>query len=129
MVKLLLSVFYVVFMVVLLIVLYKALLKRLNRGNVNSDNFCELTSVEIRPASGIIDFCFSCKERRLVDFEIVTLNFELITTIASKEFEEGQHILKFDSTQLENGEYYYQLRTNNQRIFKKITIDNEKLNN
>jgi hypothetical protein len=129
MIKLLLTIFYVASMVILLIVLYKALLKRMNRGNVSSDNYCELTSVEIRPSYGIIDFCFSCKEKRMIDFEIVTLNFEPIITIVSKEFEKGQHILKFDSTQLGNGDYYYQLRTNNQRIFKKITIDNPKLDN
>ena len=129
MVQLLLNVVYVVLMVVLAIVLYKLLLKRLNRGNVVAGSFCELQAVTTKPAFGEIDFCFTCKENKHVDFEIVSLNFEPIISVVSKEFDAGQHILKFDSTQIENGEYYYQLRTNNQRIFKKIFIDNSKLNN
>lgn len=127
--QLLLNVVYVVLMIVLAIVLYKALLKRMNKGNIISGSFCELQAVSPKPAFGEIDFCFTCKENKHIDFELVSLNFEPVVSVVSKEFEEGQHILKFDSTQIENGEYYYQLRTNNQRIFKKILIDNPKLNN
>lgn len=128
-IKVLLGILYVSIAIILLMLLYRALLRRLNKGNIDPKLFCELISVEQRPAFGIIDFCFRCNDVKWVDFEIVTLNFEPVMNVASKEFSEGQHILKFDSAQLEDGEYFYLLRTNNQQIFKKILIDNSKLKN
>jgi len=115
---------YISIAIIILIILYRKLIKRLGHTNVNHDLFCVLLPVEKVPASGIIDFCFICKETKKIDFEIITLNFENVVTLASKEFKEGQHILHFDSTTVENGDYFYQLKTDNQQVFKKIRIQN-----
>jgi hypothetical protein len=111
-------------MIFFFVVLYKALLKRWNKGNVKHEDFCDLVSIEFKPAFGIIDFCFTSKGNKHIDFEIVNLNFETVVSIASKEFVDGQHILKFDTNQLADGDYFYLLKTENQKIFKKIQINN-----
>lgn len=125
--QLVLNFFFVLAMIILAIVLYKLLLKRLGKKNLDPRGYCQLVSVEMNPAHGEIDFCFVTPTTKHIDFELTTLSFEVVQTLTSKNFKEGQHILKFDSTQVPNGEYYYVLKTDNQRIFKKIQIDNSNI--
>lgn len=127
--KLILGTIYIMLMIMFFVVLYRALLKRWSKGHVKHTDFCELVSIEKNPAFGVIDFCFNCKGTKFINFEIVTLNFEVVKTIAAKEFDDGQHILKFDSTEINDGEYFYLLKTDNQKIFKKIHIKNGNMNN
>lgn len=129
MLKLSLGTIYVILMIMFIIIIYKILIKRWQKNHIKHEDFCDLVSIEMNPAFGEIDFCFTCKGTKHIDFEIVTLNFETVLSLASKNFSDGQHILKFDSTQIGNGEYFYLLKTDNQKIFKKITIKNDNLNN
>lgn len=119
-----LGILYVSITVIVLVILYRLLIKKLNKGNLDPTLFCELETLDEVQSHGVIDFCFRCKQDKKVDFEIVTLNFDQVYSVASKDFPAGQHILKFDTTLVENGEYFYLLKTDNQQIFKKILIAN-----
>jgi hypothetical protein len=47
-----------------------------------------------------------------------------IAIIANRPFETGGHLLKFDSTALKNGTYFYVLKTENQEIRKRLIVKN-----
>ena len=47
-----------------------------------------------------------------------------ILEVVSDECSAGGNIIKFDSSNLPNGNYFYSLQTENQKIIKKITIEN-----
>ena len=118
------GVLFVTLILLLAIIAYRKLLQKFNKGNVLPDKYCVLYSLEKNPASGILEFYFSTEEAKLVNFEILDDNYECKEIVASKEFKKGNHILRFDSTKLKNGIYYYQIRTENQKTYKKITIEN-----
>lgn len=122
--KIFISFLYILFTIITLAVLYKMLIRRLGRKSIKPELYCELVSIEHQPAGGIIDFCFFCNSAKHIHFDITDLNFNPIEEITSKEYKAGQHILKFDSTHIDDGFYFYRLRTDNQQIFKKIHIKN-----
>lgn len=123
--QLVLSFFYIVISITTLILLYKAVAKYLKNRAEPKPSFCELVSIERQPVSGMIEFCFTCEELKKIDFDICDLTFETVVMISSDEFSGGQHILKFDTTTINDGEYFYRLRTENQQIFKKIIVKNK----
>ncbi|MBI2258038.1 MAG: hypothetical protein HYU67_03965 [Flavobacteriia bacterium] len=87
-------------------------------------NYCQLYSLENKIATGEIEFFFKCPDKITLHFEILDNKFKVIETLVSKEFNSGSHILRYDSIKLSDGVYYYQLRTENQKTYKKMEIKN-----
>jgi hypothetical protein len=106
------------------IIAYKKLLAYLSKGEIPNEKYCELNSLEKNPASGEIEFYFTSEEDKLVCLEILNPDFSLNQEIVNKEFKAGGNIIRFDSTKLKNGNYYYQLRTDNQKTMKKMDVLN-----
>ena len=50
--------------VLLVVIIYRRILRSLNKGSIDKDDYCELYSLEIEPASGELPFYFtSAKEK------------------------------------------------------------------
>jgi flagellar hook assembly protein FlgD len=80
--------------------------------------------LERNEQTGELEFYFTNEEAKHVTFEILSENNEVLETLADKEYKAGGHIVRYDSTRLENGVYFYQLRTDNQKTAKKMIIQN-----
>jgi hypothetical protein len=122
--KVVVGILFVTLSILVLVIAYRKLLAYLGRGTKLKEKYCVLHSIEKSPASGELEFYFSCEEEKHVDFEILNENFENLKSLSSQIFDKGNHILRFDSTQLSNGIYYYQLRTDNQKTYKKLILEN-----
>lgn len=120
----LLGTLYASITILTLIILYKKLLKRFSKNHVNKADFCELSPLEVNPAHGMVEFYFILKMTKSVKFEILDNDYQTVQVIIDKQFEEGQHIIKFDTNALKNGHYFYQLKTPNQQIIRRIQITN-----
>lgn len=127
--QVILSILYIIISITTLIVLYRAFLKYRESRKGPQPKFCELISLEHQPVSAEVDFCFICDDAKTLEFDICDLKFNSIVSVASGDFKEGQHIIPFDTTTIEDGEYFYRLKTDNQQIFKKIEIRNTKSEN
>jgi hypothetical protein len=115
---------FVTLFILLAIILYKKLINNLKKDNLNLTDYCVLHSFERDLQTGNLEFYFTNENTKHVAFEILSDKHEVIHTLEDKEFKPGGHIIRFDSTQLSNGLYYYQLRTDNQKTTKKMTIQN-----
>lgn len=109
--------------ILVVIILYRFLLKRLSRGRVRQEEYCVLYSLETNPASGEIEFYFVTPAARVITFSIWKLD-EKVRELASKEFSKGGHIIRFNSNELENGEYFFGIETSNQKTIKRFEIRN-----
>jgi hypothetical protein len=98
------------------IILYRLLLRYLSRKHVKKELYCTLFEVEDQPVSGEIPFYFTTQQARNVEL--------FIETVTQETYEIGGHLLRFDSTSLENGTYFYVLMTENQEIRKKVIVQN-----
>jgi hypothetical protein len=110
--------------ILLLIICYKLLLRFMNRGAVNQADFCELYSLEIEPASGVLPFYFTSDKVKHYRLLILDSDMNEILEIENKECKIGGNIIRFDSNELNNGEYFYCLKTDNQKVMKKMQVKN-----
>lgn len=110
--------------ILVLIIAYRKLLAYLGKGRLSKEKYCELHRLEKDPASGEIEFYFSCEEPKNVTLEILDVDYNVVRELVSKDYQSGAHIVYFDSTTLSNGFYHYQLRTENQKTTKRMQVEN-----
>ncbi|MGV3632491.1 MAG: hypothetical protein ACO1O6_14885 [Bacteroidota bacterium] len=110
--------------ILILVIAYRKLLAYLGRGEMPSEKYCVLYSLEVSPAKGELELYFTSEEPKEVTFELLNGDLSLNREIISGEYKPGGHIVRFDSTTVGNGTYFYQLRTDNQKTMKKVVISN-----
>jgi len=111
--------------ILILVIAYKLLLRFMNRDAVNQADFCELYSLEIEPASGELPFYFTSDKVKHYRLLILDSDMNEILEIENKECKIGGNIIRFDSNELNNGGYFYCLKTENQKVVKKMQVQNE----
>jgi hypothetical protein len=109
--------------IVIGIILYRSLLRRLSKGKVDMDSFCTLYSLEKNPISGEVEFYFVSPDMIKVEFSIWKENDKIIE-LKNDYFKKGGHIVRFDSTSIPDGEYFFGLVTSKQRTIKRFKIQN-----
>ena len=114
---------FVSFLILLAVIAYRALLRRFQRGQVQHQDFCELYTLDQEPASGELAFYFVCPAPIGVRFGIWQNN-QLVVELANQEFDKGGHILRYESSLLPNGVYYYGIITAVQETKKRMTVSN-----
>jgi len=110
-------------LILLVIIAYRFLLRYLSRGRVNQALFCELYTLDHEPASGEVSFYFVCPETTFVTFAIWKGD-AIIKQLTSQEYEIGGHLLKFQTSEIENGVYYFGIETTKQKTQKRFTVQN-----
>jgi hypothetical protein len=110
-------------LILLVIIAYRFLLRYLSRGRVNQALFCELYTLDHEPASGEVSFYFVCPETTFVTFAIWKGD-AIIKQLTSQEYEIGGHLLKFQTSEIENGVYYFGIETTKQKTQKRFSVQN-----
>jgi len=114
----------------LLLIGYRYLLKVLSTGKFSHTNskFAELhTLVNNRAAHGEIEFLFMLTEACNVKFSIVDKDENDIEVLVEEEKIPGNYPISFNTTSIPDGIYFYQLKTDLQKISKVFKIDNAKV--
>ncbi len=107
-----------------LIIAYKKLLAYLGKTSIPQEDYCVLYGLETHPASGIVEFYFTTTKKRNVILELLNDDLSPRSIIQEKEASEGGHIIRYDTNNLPNGTYFYQLRTENQKTMKRFSVAN-----
>ncbi len=115
---------YVSLVLIILFLIYKKILSRINREEPNKKLYCELIYLEDDFAKGMVELYFSNVEQKKIQFEILNKDYQSIIVLADQEYAPGQHIVRFDSTSIPNGTYFYQLKTDNQQTMRKMEVHN-----
>jgi hypothetical protein len=115
---------YVTLIGTVVYLLYKRLLRRLSKDAIPKEDYCVLYSLEVDPAVGELEFYFTTEEERDIKLSILDSDLNEVMVVTEKEATIGGNIVRFDSTSLSNGEYYYCLNTDNQKTMKKMRVLN-----
>lgn len=107
------------------LLVYRNLLRKIKKEGVNLQDYCVLYSFEKDVQTGELEFYFTNEKKKTVVFQILSESLEVLHTLTNKEFNPGGHILRFDSKLLNNGLYYYQLKTENQETKKRMIVSND----
>lgn len=110
--------------VVLLIYVYRMVLRSM-KNHENRIPYAVLYAIEKYPASGEVAIRYELGAEHPVELKIVNNEDQIQLTLVNETKSKGSYHISFDSSQLEDGNYYYRLQTGNQSITKPITIKNK----
>lgn len=110
--------------ILVLIIAYRKLIAYLGKTDIIAEKYCILHNLENNPSYGELEFYFTCGEPKMVTLSILNEDTSLNQVLVSKDFKVGGNIIRFDSTKLTNGTFFYQLETDNQKTMKKMLIQN-----
>lgn len=110
--------------VLIFVIAYRKLLAYMGKGVPPKEDYCVLYEIEDNPAKGEIVIYFTSKEKKQFKMELLNNAFETVQELANKECQTDGNMVRFDTTTIANGTYYYQLVTDNQKIFKKMLVKN-----
>ncbi len=122
--KLLLGILSLSLAVLLIVIAYKKLLAYLGKTDMITEDYCILYSLEEQPSTGEIELYFTTNSKRVCKMSILNYDMSLHSVIFEEEVKEGGNIVRFSTKNVENGLYFYQLETENQKTMKKIEIKN-----
>lgn len=122
--KLLLGILSLSLAVLLIVIAYKKLLAYLGKTDMITEDYCILYSLEEQPSTGEIELYFTTNSKRVCKMSILNCDMSLHSVIFEEEVKEGGNIVRFSTKNVENGLYFYQLETENQKTMKKIEIKN-----
>jgi hypothetical protein len=122
--QVLLTILTVSLILLIAFILYKKLLTRLGKGLPVAKDYCVLYSLEQNPVKGEMEIYFTSELPKTVKIELLNEDMSVNTTIAEKEYADGGHIVRFDTLNIPDGNYFYCLKTDNQKTMKKVLVKN-----
>lgn len=122
--RLALAVLFVSLAILVLVIAYRKLLAYLGKGNPVKEDYCVLYSLEEPISTAQVQFYFTCEVKKYVQIILFDEQMKEIRVIKEGDFETGGHIVTFDTSTVENGQYFYGLKTENQKTMKKMIIRN-----
>jgi hypothetical protein len=122
-----LATLFTILALLVLYIAYRELLRHFGRGAVVKEDYATLYGLEKPRITGEVEFYFSINEPKQVAFSILSSTMEELQVLADRVFDKGGHIIRFDTNELQNGVYFYCLRSNNQKTMKRMVVQHDNL--
>ncbi len=113
--------------VLVLVIAYRKLLRYLGKGAPVKEHYAVLYGLERPHVTGEVEFYFTLEKPRGIIFSILDNAMNEIRVIADQDYASGGHILRFDTKALENGIYFYCLRSDNQKTMKRMVVQHDNM--
>ncbi len=110
--------------VLILIIAYRKFIGYLGKGEVSQEEYAILYSIEIQPSKGVIDFYYELEVPKEVSLFLLDSNMLDFKLIDHRLGHIGGNKISFDTVEISNGDYFFELRTDIQKTAKKIRIEN-----
>lgn len=110
--------------ILIFFIFYRILLNRLKRGRIEKELYFILHPIENHPASGIVSIYLEMYIPIEVHVTLFSKDKKTNKIIEHKTYSKGGNIIRFDTREFENGLYFYQAESNNQKSKKLIEIRN-----
>lgn len=122
--KILIGILCVSLAIVVIIIAYRKLLGYLGKGGIVPKDYCVLYSVENNPAKGEVEIYFTTEFEKKVTIELLNEDLTVNRVLKELDAKNGGYIVRFQSEELPNGNYFYCLKSDNQKTMKRLTIQN-----
>jgi hypothetical protein len=122
--RLVLNLTWISLVILVIIIVYRLVLRRMKRSMIDNTQFLVMHSVEKSPAYGAIQFYFQAEQAGHAVFRLYDKAETMEIILLDGAYKKGNTIIDFDTTQLPNGLYFYELRTENQKTSKLMEVKN-----
>lgn len=125
--KIALATLFVSITLLILIILFKRMVRVRGKGTPKKEQFAVLFGLETKLNTGILEFYFAIEQPKAILFSILDSKMNHLITVVEKDYPSGGHIVRFDTSSLENGVYFYCLQSENQKTMKRMVVLHDKL--
>lgn len=122
-----LAILFTLAAVLLFTVAYRGLLRRFGKGIPPKENYAVLYGLEKQQITGEVEFYFTMDQAKKIIFNILDERMDVQQTLVESDYDSGGHIVRFDTTILPNGIYFYCLQSENQKTMKRMVVQHDKL--
>jgi hypothetical protein len=91
--------------------------------NLNAKNYIDLLPIPSE-FKGNVQIGIILNNKQNIDFNILDNKEKQLENIYNGDIEKGEKIFKIDSLKFQNGEYFISIKTDHQKILRKILVDN-----
>jgi hypothetical protein len=118
------NVAWITFFILIFLIIYRIIMRRMKNGQIEKKLYLILHPIEKDPALGIVPIFMEMNTSMIVELSVFATNDSVNKVIEHKTFNKGGNIVQFDTRKFENGFYFYQAKTDNQKTRKLIEIKN-----
>lgn len=105
-------------------IVYRRVLKKLQQKDLQKEMYIVLHPIEKEPAYGLISIFIEVHKPVDVEVIVYSTTGSFSRVLENKTFKKGGNIIQLDTTELKNGFYFYQAKTNNQKTKKLMEVRN-----
>ena len=115
---------WITLLILLFLIGYRILVGRMKRGQIEKKLYLTLHPIEMDPAVGVVPIFMEMSTPMDVQLSVFSTDDTVNKVIEKKTFKKGGNVIQFDTRNFENGFYFYQAKTENQKTRKLIEIRN-----
>lgn len=115
---------WITLFILIFLIIYRIVMRRLKRGQIEKELYLILHPVEKDPAVGIVPIFMEMNTPMDVEVTISSLDNTVQEVIEHKTYNKGGNIIQLDTRKFNNGFYFYQAKSENQKTKKRIEIRN-----
>ncbi|WP_107038848.1 T9SS type A sorting domain-containing protein [Brumimicrobium mesophilum] len=115
---------WITLFILLFLIGYRIVVRRMKRGQIEKKLYLTLHPIEKEPASGVVPIFMEMNNPLEVEISIFSVDHSINEIIENKTYKKGGNIIQLDTRKFENGFYFYQAKSNNQKTKKRIEIRN-----
>lgn len=94
------------------------------KSKMNPIKYAYLFPFDEVEVNGKLEMRFEVPEPQNIKIEILSSENVLIKELTSNNYDQGTYSVLIDTTELENGDYFYKFTSQNQINTKKMTVNN-----
>lgn len=94
------------------------------KSKMNPIKYAYLYPFDEVEVKGKLEMRFEVPEVQNISIEILNKENKLVKELVSKEYDEGLHAVLIDTSEFENGDYFYKFTSQNQVNTKRMTVNN-----
>lgn len=113
--------------VLVLVIAYRKMLTYFGRERLIKEHYAVLYELEKPRISGEVEFYFTVDQPKHVILSILDSALQELLIITDADFGIGGHIVRYDTSGLSNGIYFYCLRSDNQKTMKRMVVQHDKV--
>ena len=91
--------------------------------NLNAKNYIDLLPIPSE-FKGNVQIGVTLNNKQNIDFNILDNKEKQLENVYNGDIEKGEKIFKIYSLKFQNGEYFISIKTDHQKILRKILVDN-----
>lgn len=94
------------------------------KSKMNPIKYAYLFPLDEVVVNGKLELRFEVPEPQFIKLEILNSENIVVEELTSKNYEEGVHAVLMNTTELDNGDYFYKFTSQNQINTKKMIVNN-----